>query len=392
VRFGSVCSGIEAASVAWGPLGWHAAWFSEIEPFPCAVLAHHYPSVPNYGDMSNLPTLIRAGAAEAPDILAGGTPCQAFSIAGYRESLADDRGNLTLTYCEILDAIDDTRAAAGLPAAISFWENVVGVFSTKDNAFGCLLGRLAGEDEALVPPGSKWPDAGCVYGPRRTVAWRTLDAQFFALAQRRSRVFVVSSARDDFDPAAVLLEFEGVRRDLAPSRGAGEDAAGNAAQGAAFGGNNTRGAIDVATAVRAKGGSGHGDFESETFVVGPLTVAGGPRAHGFGDMINNQSVDAGHVMPVFVDEVADPISAHEGSTYTHEGKTFRTRNVIAGASRVRRLTVTECERLQGFADGYTNVTFRGKKPKDGPRYAAIGNSWAVNAVRWIGRRIQQQLS
>lgn len=105
LRFGSVCSGIEAASVAWNPLGWEAAWFSEIDPFPCAVLAHCFPNVPNYGDMTTLPQRILDGEIEAPDLLCGGTPCQAFSVAGKRRSLDDARGNLSLVFCQIADAI-----------------------------------------------------------------------------------------------------------------------------------------------------------------------------------------------------------------------------------------------------------------------------------------------
>jgi DNA (cytosine-5)-methyltransferase 1 len=225
MRFGSVCSGIEAASVAWHPLGWQAAWLAEIEAFPSAVLAHHYPDTPNLGDMTTIARRVLTGEVEAPDVLTGGTPCQAFSVAGLRESLADERGNLTLKFVELADAIDHVRGRSGKPASIVVWENVPGVLSTKDNAFGCFLAGLAGEDEPLEPPGGRWSDSGCVYGPARAVAWRTLDAQFFGLAQRRRRVFVVASARAGFDPATVLFEWEGVRRDTAPSRQAGQGAA-----------------------------------------------------------------------------------------------------------------------------------------------------------------------
>ena len=231
-RFGSVCSGIEAASVAWHPLGWQAAWLSEIEPFPSAVLAHHYPDVPNLGDMTTIADRIRAGLVEAPDMLCGGTPCQAFSVAGQRRSLSDERGSLSLVFCELADSIDDQRFFDGLEPCIVFWENVPGVLSTGDNAFGCFLGQLAGEDCALEPPGGKWTDAGAVFGPKRAIAWRVLDAQYFGVAQRRRRVFVVASARKGFDPAQVLFEFDGVRRDSAPSREAREEAAGSAANGA----------------------------------------------------------------------------------------------------------------------------------------------------------------
>jgi DNA (cytosine-5)-methyltransferase 1 len=234
MKFGSVCSGIEAASVAWSPLGWQAAWLSEIEPFPSAVLAHHYPDVPNLGDMTALPERILSGEVEAPDLFCGGTPCQAFSVAGLRNSLDDSRGNLSLTFVEIANAIDKRRLDAGLVPTIVFWENVPGVLNTKDNAFGCFLGALAGEDAALDPAGGRWTNAGCVYGPERTIAWRVLDAQYFGVAQRRRRVFVVASARDDFDPAAVLFESEGVRRDTAPSREAGERIAPRVTNGPPF--------------------------------------------------------------------------------------------------------------------------------------------------------------
>ena len=222
LRFGSVCSGIEAASVAWEPLGWKAAWFAEIEPFPCAVLAHHYPNVPNLGDMSKLPGRVLSGEIEAPDVFCGGTPCQAFSVAGLRRSLDDARGNLSLVFCEIANAIDSVRSARGEQPSIIFWENVPGVLSTADNAFGCFLAGLAGEDDPLVAPGGKWTNAGVVLGPKRAIAWRVTDAQYFGVAQRRRRVFVVASARDGFDPAAVLFESESVRRDTPPSREAGE--------------------------------------------------------------------------------------------------------------------------------------------------------------------------
>ena len=223
MRFGSVCSGIEAASVAWHPLGWQAAWLAEIEPFPAAVLAHHYPDTPNLGDMTKIGAKVLTGDVEAPDVLVGGTPCQAFSVAGLREGLSDGRGQLTIKFMEIANAIDFIRQRRGEEPAIIVWENVPGVLSDKTGAFGCFLAGLAGESVELQPPGGKWSNAGCVFGPQRTIAWRVVDAQFFGVAQRRRRVFVVASARAGFDPAAVLFEFDGVRRDIAPSREAGEE-------------------------------------------------------------------------------------------------------------------------------------------------------------------------
>lgn len=231
MRFGSVCSGIEAASVAWHPLGWRAAWLSEIEKFPAAVLDYHYPDTPNLGDMTALPERVLSGEIEAPDVLVGGTPCQAFSVAGLRNSLEDDRGLLTLKFVELANAIDSRRDS---PCTI-VWENVPGVLSTKDNAFGCFLAALVGEDTPLEPPGKRWTNAGCVYGPQRTAAWRILDAQYFGVAQRRRRVFIVASAAPGLSPAKILFEREGVRRDTPPSREKGERVAAYAIKGAAIG-------------------------------------------------------------------------------------------------------------------------------------------------------------
>lgn len=302
MKYGSVCSGIEAASVAWEALGWKAAWLSEIEPFPSAVLANHYPSVVNLGDMTKIAPYIRMGDVEAPDILVGGTPCQAFSVAGSRKGLDDARGQLTLEFVKLANAIDMRREEEHEQKCIIVWENVPGVLSSKDNAFGCFLAALAGEDDELQPLGKRWPNAGAVFGPKRAIAWRVLDAQYFGLAQRRRRVFLVASARAGFHPAQVLFEREGLRRDSAPSRGTGQDIActldarteGGGFPGTdgatgghvvappawpkVFGGNNTSGPIDVATACRAKGGTGHGDFESETFVVAGTLQANGKAA------------------------------------------------------------------------------------------------------------------
>ena len=223
ITYGSVCSGIEAASVAWEPLGLSPAWFAQFDPehdyskgpdFPSAVLANHWPHVTNLGDMTKIADMLRDGSSCAPDILVGGTPCQAFSVAGMRKGMDDARGQLTIKFVEIADEIDNQRGAGH--ECVILWENVPGVLSSKDNAFGCFLAGLVGEDCELIPSGGKWSNAGCVSGPKRTVAWRILDAQYFGVAQRRRRVFVVASARDWFDPTAVLFEREGVRRDTAP--------------------------------------------------------------------------------------------------------------------------------------------------------------------------------
>ncbi|ECC6170381.1 Dam family site-specific DNA-(adenine-N6)-methyltransferase [Salmonella enterica] len=470
MRYGSVCSGIEAASVAWESLGWQPAWFAEIEAFPSAVLAHHWPDVTNLGDMTGIAAAVHAGDVEAPDVLVGGTPCQAFSIAGLRNGLADKRGQLSLSYVELANAIDDKRRERGEEEAIIVWENVPGVLSSKDNAFGCFIGALAGESCELQPAGGKWTNAGCVYGPSRIVSWRVLDAQFFGVAQRRRRVFVVASARKEFNPAEVLFEFDSMRRDTPPRRepqttvttdtGSGVEGGSHwdnpanphptlnqsnniggigasnqevfSQRGAmlvsgnysdisrtllakendstaedldtyilAYGGGNTGGNIDVATACTA-----HGvrmDFDTETFAV-----------HGTQDPDTNHELahtlgrNHGQENAIITEPYTIAIRGRE------EGSTVEVRNdgtanalltpnggragmgvgAVGWGMQVRRLTPVECERLQGFPDNHTLISWRGKDAADcpdGQRYKAIGNSMAVPVMRWIGERIAEAL-
>ena len=420
MKFGSVCSGIEAASVAWHTLGWKAAWLSEIEPFPSAVLAHHYPDVPNLGDMTALPSRIASGEVEAPDLFCGGTPCQAFSVAGLRNSLDDARGNLSLTFVEIANAIDKRRLDAGLVPAIIFWENVPGVLNTKDNAFGCFLGALAGEDEALEPPGGKWTNAGCVYGPQRTIAWRVLDAQYFGVAQRRRRVFVVASARDDFDPTEVLFESEGVRRDSAPSREARKDITECAGTLTANGGGLNRPAgnaneldfcvtvtqpYEVGNCLTARMHKGlnstldEGQTPVLSYAIQGSMIGRNDNAGPQGDGINEEvcftqnCVDRHAVAqptPFDTTQITSPYnySNPKAGDPCHPLAAAAHIPAVATAMQVRRLTPVECERLQGFPDGYTNIPWRkADESPDGPRYKALGNSWAVPVVRWIGERI-----
>ena len=480
MKYGSVCSGIEAASKAWEPLGWKPAWFSEIEPFPSAVLAHHWPEVTNLGDMTKIADAVRAGDVEAPDVLVGGTPCQAFSIAGLREGLSDDRGQLTLSYVELANAIDAKRRERGEPEAIIVWENVPGVLSSKDNAFGCFLAGLAGESSELQPAGGKWTHAGCVSGPQRVIAWRVLDAQFFGVAQRRRRVFVVASARKGFDPAEVLFEFDSVRRDSAPrretqkavaaltARGVGtcgaddnqaqaghliaqcangdvshtlkgegfdgsEDGTGRGVPVVAFGGGNTAGHIDVATACTA-----HGirlDFDTETFAVHGTQDPDTNRelAHTLGRNNGQENAciafsykdngadatsdlsptiragnhDKSHANSGQPPAIAYAFKAGQGAKTGGIGYAEEQSPTLTSASSgtnlapavmhgiaVRRLTPIECERLQGFPDNHTLIGWRGKDATecpDGPRYKAIGNSMAVPVMRWIGERIAAAL-
>ena len=191
MKYISICSGIEAATVAWHGLGWTPLAFSEIDPFPSAVLAHHYPSVPNLGDMTKYRDWPEELLAEC-DFLVGGTPCQAFSVAGQRRSLDDERGNLSLIYVHLFHHINEVRKRHGRPPTIALWENVPGVLSTKDNAFGCFVGGLLGVDDAVETQDGKWPKAGFLGSETVRVGYRILDAQYFAVAQRRRRVFLVA--------------------------------------------------------------------------------------------------------------------------------------------------------------------------------------------------------
>jgi DNA (cytosine-5)-methyltransferase 1 len=432
--YGSVCSGIEAASVAWYPLGWRAEWLAEIEPFPSAVLAHRYPGTPNLGDMTKLATMVLSGKIAAPDVLVGGTPCQAFSVAGMRQGLDDPRGALTIKYVELADAIDHVRASRGDAPAITVWENVPGVLSDKGNAFGCFLGALAGEDNELQPSGGRWTDAGCVYGPKRAIAWRVLDAQYFGLAQRRRRVFVVASARQGFDPAAVLFERDSVRRDIAPSRKAAQDTAGSLTASLGRRGGvpdcaSTPGQLqpvtwpaDIACTLDTTFGTKQG-LENQHVNAGcqlfvphnPIVVHGtqdpcvSDKAFALGRNSGQENAvcitgDITHTLK------AEGFDGSEDGTGRGQPIVAATLESTAGRSRgagtpigmltattsaVRRLTPVECERLQGFPDGHTEIPWRNKPSgecPDGPRYKAIGNSKAVPVVRWIGQRIQQAIA
>ena len=200
LRYISMFSGIECVSLAIraAGVGWEPVCFAETAPFPAAVLAHHYPGVPNVGDITRHDWRRYRGLA---DLVVGGSPCQAFSVAGRRKSLNDDRGNLTLAFVEAINAIDPE---------LVLWENVPGVLSVKDNAFGCFLGALAGANSPLVlPAGKRWTNAGVAIGPKRQIAWRILDAQHFGVPQRRRRIFLVAGRLGGrANPAEILFKPE----------------------------------------------------------------------------------------------------------------------------------------------------------------------------------------
>jgi DNA (cytosine-5)-methyltransferase 1 len=394
VIYGSVCSGIECPSVAWHPLGWKPAFFSEIDPFPSAVLAHHYPHVPNLGDM----TRFHEWPDAAIDLLVGGTPCQAFSVAGLRKGLDDPRGNLTLVYLAIAERYRPRWLV---------WENVPGVLSIDNGrTFGAFLGGLA----------------KLGYG----FAYRVLDAQFFGVPQRRRRVFVVGCLGDWRAAAAVLFERESLRRDLAPRRKAGERVAGtvtsrfgNGSRQAGANGNLIARCVTtgegrrqdgetrtlIAHSLRADGFDASEDGTGRGTPLVPVAFnwqSGGdcrglePRSvtmalsreqtPAIAFSSKDHGLDAGTISPTL------RAGVHSGS---HANAGVPPAVAFAGNVRhelremaVRRLTPRECERLQGFPDDWTAITYRNKPAADGPRYRALGNSMAVPVMRWIGERIE----
>ncbi|EAZ9289253.1 DNA cytosine methyltransferase [Salmonella enterica] len=397
LTYGSVCSGIEAVSVAWRNLPFRALWFSEIDRFPSAVLTHRWPNIPNHGDMTLLADKIRTGTVVAPDILIGGTPCQSFSVAGMKLGLNDPRGQLTLSYIRLADAIDIKRAQENKHGALILWENVPGVLSDAGNAFGHFLAGLAGTDVPFTPgklPAAgksstfwrwskkygrhipKWPRAGCVYGPRRNIAFRVLDSQYFGLAQRRKRLFVIASAREDIDPAEILFEFAGLRRDSAPGSGTQSPVAGSATAGT---GSESRlynkqrigeyAASDISSTCTAS------DYkDAHDLVVFPATCI------------------AGNTIDRMEKNGWNRVRLSEELCYTLD--TSHTAHAVIHRYDVRRLMPVEYERLQGFPEHYTRIPWRGKPEQDcpdSPRYKALGNSMAVPVIRWLGGRLSDYL-
>ncbi len=414
MKYLSICSGIEAASVAWHDLQWQAVGVSEIEPFPCALLQHRFPAVPNFGDMTTHANWnIEPGSV---DLVVGGTPCQSFSVAGLRAGMADPRGNLALTFLAIVDRLRPEWVV---------WENVPGVLSSNGGRdFGAFLG-------ALVELG---------YG----FAYRILDAQHFGVAQRRRRVFVVANATDWRRAATVLLEPEGLRGDPAPRRPSG--------QGTAASASGSLDAVSAAvTSKWAKGSGGPAGDECQNLVAAPFVkakrarsadddetwqadrpaptlsvfdsgdtratvaiVTPAPEPFAFtqnsrdevrilGNLSGSLPASSGSHITTYaaIPPAPEPILGGLDNDLNAHGPNGPTGTLIKGsptggghplpavatALAVRRLTPVECERLQGFPDDWTNIPYRGKPAADGPRYKAIGNSMAVPVMRWIGERI-----
>jgi DNA (cytosine-5)-methyltransferase 1 len=357
MKYGSVCSGVEAATAAWHPLGWEPKWFSEIEKFPSAVLAHHYPDVPNLGDM----TQFKEWSNDPIDLLVGGTPCQSFSVAGLRKGLDDPRGNLMLTYLAI---------AARYQPKWLVWENVPGVLSSqRGRDFGTFLGALG----------------KLGYG----FAYRVLDAQYFGVAQRRRRVFVVGYLGDWRRAAAVLFERESLSRHPAPSREAREEVARGITPCVGSGKPNI-GTLMANAGTKLWLGNQEA-FSGDYHILQPIAF-GAQNSASQGDSVSTEvtpTLDKSKTPAVAFDAYNQAVSDKAAALRTAAGGVYD--NTVMTLMQVRRLTPTECERLQGFPDNYTQIAWRNKAAEDcpdGPRYKAMGNSMAVPVMRWIGERIQ----
>lgn len=328
--FGSVCSGIEAASYVLNSLGVKTLWLSEIDDFASRFLVEKYPNVRNLGDMNDIPQMINNGEVDAPDMLCGGTPCQAFSLAGWKNGLTDSRGQLTLKYIDILGEIDERRRKEKKGNAIFFWENVEGVLTDKTNAFGCFLAGLAGYDEPLEV--DKWTAAGVLHGKKRNVAWRVLDAKYFGLPQQRRRIYVLGGGKD-FYPENVLFE----KGECMPDPYKKEK-----------------------TKVLSL-------FASETNSSVPTEL--------------NKEIN-GLDFEIFR-TYTDCLYAAYGTKWNGNAAAFNGSLFVSQGNNLRRLTPIECERLMGFPDNYTLI----KNCTLTNRFRAVGNSWAVNVIRWIMKRL-----
>lgn len=316
ITVGSVCSGIEAASVGLPKEFYEMKWFSEIADFPSRLLKESYPNIPNHGDMCDIPEKIVSSEADSTDLICGGTPCQAFSFAGWKEGLSDERGNLTLKFIDIIEKNDFVRKLNGKSSSFVLWENVEGVLRDKTNAFGSFISSLIGVETVLNF--NKWNNAGFIHGPKRNVAWRVIDAKYFGLPQQRKRLFVLASDTKYF-PENILFDYF---PDTIPTY------------------NN-----DNLSFVK----NNH-SFEVFRSYTDCLYTAYGTKWNG-------------------------NAAAYNGSLF------------IAQNNRLRRITPLECERLMGFPDNYTNL--EGAKRTN--RYQALGNSWAIPVVRWIGDRLEGEI-
>jgi len=468
MRYLSLFSGIEAASVAWEPLGWECAGVAEVDAFASAVLAHRYPSVPNLGDVTKIDAAALAALGRI-DLVVFGSPCQDLSVAGKREGLAGERSGL---FHAAIDIVRWAREYCGCRWAL--WENVPGAFSSnKGRDFATVVGELAGVYLAVPPKG--WGTEGAAVGSEGMVEWAVLDAQWFGVAQRRRRVFALADFGDWAGRSPILLEPQSLRGDSPPSREPGKGTSADVAPSPVASGRgvertgDTRGqdplvavpAIANPLTARMHKGVNTTMDKGQTMIVEPQRQMSVEIADTLGVGANQTTRFQSEVVAVAFAVGADCYNGAltgdvaatmgtPGSSVTASGPTVLTQGVaygltteqtpkfaedlaltltkqsptgggqpryysdrermggepsdvvhtlsslagqgdssphVATAPQVRRLTPTECERLQGFPDGWTAISYRGKPTSDGPRYKALGNSMAVPVMVWIGRRI-----
>ena len=364
MRYLSLCSGIEAASAAWEVIGWKPIAFSEIEPFPCSLLAHRFPDVPNVGDMTQIDGRKYRGTV---DLMVGGTPCQGFSIAGKRGGLSDVRSGLAMHFVRLVSEIKPRWF---------LWENVPGAFSTAAGRdFGTFIRALDGVGYHL--------------------AWRVLDAQFFGVPQRRRRLFLVGHPGDWRHPAAVLFEPGCLRRD-SPEGGKKRQDVTQALTGCLGAGgaddNRAQAGVYVPEIVSqamsykwAKGTSGPAGDEYHNLVCAPLTT----KPYADNEAQESKLIIERKLVTCMRQREGKPGGGKGPLLSQDKSPTLATSNdqTLFYGMQVRRLTPLECERLQGFPDGWTDVPHNGKPASDSARYKALGNSMAVPVMRWIGERI-----
>lgn len=381
MRYLSLFSGIEAATQAWQPLGWECVAVSEIEPFPCAVLEHHYPHVPNLGDVTKI-TEQQIKDLGQIDLIVFGSPCQNLSMAGNRKGFEGEQSSLFYAAMEIIK-----YAKRHCGARFALWENVCGAFSSNKGAdFTEVVKHMAGLDE-LNTPTNGWGKEGAAVGSNGLLEWSVLDAQWFGLAQRRKRVFAIVDFGEWASRPPILLERESLRGDSAPSR--------ETRQGIA---------TDVGASTYREGG--FGQFV-ETQAGGTVKASGGCLGggsepliccHGTQDPISNNETAYAlgcnngqeNVVALAVSDVCGTLTRSHGDRGVCMDS-FASGQCAIGKGYVRRLTPIECERLQGFPDNWTKIPYRNKSADDCPngvRYKALGNSMAVNVMAWIGQRVQ----
>lgn len=339
--FGSLCSGIEAASFVFEPLNIHPLWFSEIADFQSRFLSIRYPEITNLGDMNDIPQMIDEDKVEAPDLLCGGTPCQAFSLAGWRNGINDDRGQLTLKYIDIVNSIDRKRLEKGEDRVVFFWENVEGALTDKTNAFGCFLAGLLGLEEPINV--KRWTTAGVAYGKERNIAWRVMDAKYFNLPQQRRRIYVLGGGKN-FHPENILFEKGEMLID--PFK------------------------IETKSKKEAKKTTDLFSTEQETNTTTDFALT---------------KKVSGHHVEAFR-RYSDCLYAAYGTKWNGNAAAYNGSLYFAQNGRLRRLSPLECERLMGFPDNYTLID----KCRDTQRYQAVGNSWAVPVIKWIANRLTSE--